>query len=136
MEERYIDSPEGQMTYTGKKALIIDDSRVNQNVLMNCLEENGFETVSANDGVEGLEKFKSIRPSLTFLDIVMPKMSGLEVLQRIKAFDPSAKVIMVTSLVSKQILKQAKELNADWFLRKPFNESHITDIIQRFDDRK
>lgn len=116
-----------------KVALIIDDSRVNQNILMNLLEERGYETISAYDGVQGMEQFRSIRPALTFLDIVMPKMSGLEVLKRIKALDANAKVIMVTSFVSKQALQQAKDAKADWFIKKPYNEEQISEIIKRFE---
>ena len=119
MEIKYFDSPEGKITVSKKIALIIDDSRVNQNILVNCLEENGYETVSAYNGADGLEKFKSIKPSITFLDIVMPKMSGLDVLKGIRAFDATAKVIMVTSLASRKILQQAKESKATWFLKKP-----------------
>lgn len=116
-----------------KVALIIDDSRVNQNILTNLLEERGYDTVSAYDGSQGLEKFRSVRPVLTFLDIVMPKLYGLEVLKKIKSIDAKARVIMVTSLVSKNILQQAKDAKADWFIKKPFNEGQISEIISRFE---
>ena len=117
-----------------RSALIIDDSRVNQNILTNQLEEKGFETFNAYDGAEGFEKFKAVRPAITFLDIIMPKMSGLEVLKGIKTLDPDAKVIMVTSFVSKKIVQQAKDVGADWFIKKPFDETQITEIIERFAD--
>jgi two-component system chemotaxis response regulator CheY len=126
---------EEMMQGKDKVALIIDDSRVNQNILMNLLEERGFQTYSAYDGAKGIEEFRTINPTLTFLDIVMPKMSGLEVLKGIRAINPRAKVIMVTSLVSKKVIQQVKNAKADWFIRKPFNEQQITEILNRFDPR-
>ena len=81
MKEEYLENTEDKMAETKKVALIIDDSRVNQNILLNLLDEKGYDTVSAYNGLDGLEQFKSLKPSLTFLDIVMPKMSGLEVLK-------------------------------------------------------
>ena len=100
------------ITALKKIALIIDDSRAVQNIIASCLKRNEYETVSAYNGADGLEKFKSVQPSLTFLDIIMPGMSGLDVLKDIRALDPTATVIMVTSLISMKILQQAKESKA------------------------
>jgi len=120
----------------GKRALIIDDSKMNRSILRSYLEEFGYEAFYAVDGNDGLEQYKKIRPFLVFLDIVMPKMTGLELLRQIKALDPDIIVIMVSSFVSRQTLKEAKDCNADWFLMKPFKKQDVADIVNMFEKNK
>ncbi len=118
-----------------KTALIIDDSEINREILNFYLQEENFETFFALDGKEGISTFEKIRPKFVFLDIVMPKMSGLDVLKEIKAIDPRAIVIMVSSYVSKHNVQKAKNLKADWFLMKPFTKEKLIEVIKRFEGR-
>jgi CheY-like chemotaxis protein len=114
-------------------ALIIDDSEINREILSFYLQEEGYETFFAVNGREGIEKFNTIRPSITFLDIVMPRTSGLDALVEIKGADPEAIVIMVSSYVSKQNIQKAKSSGADWFLMKPFTKEKLFEVINRFE---
>jgi two-component system chemotaxis response regulator CheY len=131
--EREVPSFQAKKGGNEKIALIIDDSRVNQDVLTSYLHEAGYTTASAVDGEEGFERFNTIHPSITFLDIVIPKISGLELLKKIKSSDPDSTVIMVSSYATQQSIKQAKELNANWFLKKPFTKRRVLEIIERFE---
>ena len=114
-------------------ALIIDDSEINREILSFYLQEEGYETFFAVNGREGVEKFNMIKPSITFLDIVMPRTSGLDALVEIKQADPDAIVIMVSSYVSKQNIQKAKANGADWFLMKPFTKEKLFEVISRFE---
>lgn len=117
-----------------KVALIVDDSEINRDILETYLHEARYKTVCAVNGKEGFKQFQLIRPSITFLDIVMPKISGLELLKEIKSINPAARVIMVSSYATQQTIQQAKDLNADWFLMKPFTKEKIFKIIERFEN--
>ena len=66
----------------GKVALIVDDSKISRDILTAYLEERGYRTVCADDGSAGFEQFESVRPSIVFLDIMMPKLSGIELLRK------------------------------------------------------
>ncbi|MCD4818360.1 MAG: response regulator [Candidatus Cloacimonetes bacterium] len=114
-------------------ALIIDDSEINREILSFYLQEEGYETFFAVNGREGVEKFNMIKPSITFLDIVMPRTSGLDALVEIKQADSDAIVIMVSSYVSKQNIQKAKANGADWFLMKPFTKEKLFEVINRFE---
>ncbi len=116
-----------------KIALVVDDSEVNRKVLAAYLERFGFVVKTAEDAEKGLLLFREHYPSLVFLDIVMPKISGIELLRKIKAIDPSTIVVMISAYVSKQTIQEAKDANADWFLMKPFTGEKIQELIHRFE---
>ena len=122
-------------TNTAKTALIIDDSKMNQLMLSNFLKPRGFVTYFSENGEEGIKEFISIKPSITFLDIVMPRKTGLEVLKEIKLINPDAIVIMVSSFTSKENIHEAKTSHADWFLKKPISKEQILEILDRFENR-
>ncbi len=118
-----------------KTALIIDDSEINRDIISAYLEDEDYEIFSASDGMEGMKEFKTNKPFITFLDIVMPKMTGLKVLEKIKAIDPKAIVVMVSSYVSKQNIQEAKDLKADWFLIKPFSRQKFLETLRKFEPK-
>jgi len=134
--EKFKKKLDDENTDTTKRvALIIDDSEINREILSFYLQEENFETYFAYDGAQGVQAFEKIRPKFVFLDIVMPKMSGLDVLKEIKAIDPTSIVIMVSSYVSKHNVQKAKNLKADWFLMKPFSKEKLIEVIKRFEGR-
>jgi len=126
-----IDSPQS----FNKTALIIDDSKVNQRILDNFLQPLGYKTFFADDGEDGVKQFDSVKPSITFLDIVMPKKTGLKVLREIKLRDPKAIVIMVSSFTTKENIHEAKKAEADWFLKKPLSKEKILQIVQLVENK-
>lgn len=114
------------------KVLIVDDSKTSRKILRSVLEENGHEVIGeAVNGEDGIEKFKSLNPELTTLDITMPVMDGLEALRQIMDYDKSAKVIMVTAAGQKTKMVDAIKYGASEFLAKPFEATQIIDIIAK-----
>ena len=77
-----------------KKILLVDDEESIQIVYREEFEDEGYQVISALDGVTGLEKFKEEEPDLVILDIQMPGMNGVEVLRQMKMLKPSVPVIL------------------------------------------
>jgi len=77
-----------------KKILLVDDEESIQMVYREEFEDDGYQVISALDGVAGLEKFKEEKPDIVILDIQMPGMNGVEVLRQMKNIDASVPVIL------------------------------------------
>lgn len=77
--------------------LVIDDERAVRDSFELALEDEGFEIRTAENGLEGVEKVKELKPDLVFLDLKMPKLDGVETLRQIKALDTSIPVYIVTA---------------------------------------
>ena len=98
--------------------LVMDDEQMLCDLLKDTLSRCGHEVLTATDGRKGIELFTQRRPHLTLLDLRMPEMSGIEVLKRIRALDPQARVIIMTGGDPEVWEKQARELGVTEFLRK------------------
>jgi adenylate cyclase len=110
---------------TGQQALIlvVDDNEMNRDMLSRRLERQGYQSVLAEDGVQALERLPEQPFDLVLLDIMMPRMNGYEVLERIKA-DPAQRhvpVIMISAVDELDSVVKCIELGADDYLFKPFN---------------
>ena len=114
------------------KILIVDDSRTSRKILRGLLEESGHEVVGeAENGQEGVDKYKEFNPDITTLDITMPVMDGLEALTKIKEYDKNAKVIMVTAAGQQNKMVEAIKSGASEFVTKPFEKENILKIIDK-----
>ena len=114
------------------KILIVDDSRTSRKILRGLLEESGHEVVAeAENGQEGVDKYKEFNPDITTLDITMPVMDGLEALTKIKEYDKNAKVIMVTAAGQQNKMVEAIKNGASEFVTKPFEKENILKIIDK-----
>lgn len=78
------------------KILVIDDEESIRNMMKMVLEADGYVVFTAEDGPHGLEVFKKQSPEIVLLDVRMPGMDGVQVLERIRAIDPDSEVIIVT----------------------------------------
>lgn len=107
--------------------LVVDDVVPNIQLLTAYLSSVGYQVVSARDGQEALEKVGSSRPDLVLLDVMMPKVNGFEVCQRLKKDKLSSfiPVIMVTGLNEVEHKVRAMESGADDFVSKPFNRLEL-----------
>ena len=76
-------------------------------------------------GQSGVEMYKKLRPDVVTMDITMPEMSGFEALKAIKAFDPQAKVIMVSAMGQEGVVKESIINGAKTFIVKPFKEEFL-----------
>ncbi len=118
---------------TEAKILIVDDSQHVHTLLKLILKKEGVTSISsAMNGIDGIKMAEDLRPDLIFLDNVMPKMSGLEVLAGIKNATISAKIVMLSSVISESGVKRAKELGADYYIIKPFTPEKIKQVVHKF----
>lgn len=117
--------------------LAIDDSRIIRTLLTATLEENGFAVVTAEDGVDGLEKFADATPDVVITDINMPRLDGFGVIERIRGGDRARTVpIMVLSTESAAALKsRAREAGATGWIVKPFDEASLVSALRRVTGR-
>jgi len=113
-----------------KKLLIVDDAAFMRLTIRNMLLHCDLEIVGeAANGAIGVEMYKELRPDVVTMDITMPEMSGIEALKAIKAFDPQAKVIMVSAMGQEGMVKDAIINGAKTFIVKPFKEEFLYQTI-------
>jgi DNA-binding response OmpR family regulator len=93
------------------------------------LSKEGYSVISTADGPQGIVLYQHHRPELVFLDLGLPSMSGIEVLKEIRAFDPSAQVILITGYGSEGSEQAARQLGAIEYIEKSWNIESMIDRI-------
>jgi two-component system, chemotaxis family, chemotaxis protein CheY len=113
------------------RILIVDDTLFMRTLLKNILFSGGHAIVGeAGDGDEAIEKYKELKPDLVTMDVVMPKMNGIEALKAIKALDPNARIIMCTAVGQEQMVKLAIKSGARGYVVKPFQAPKVLEEIK------
>lgn len=105
------------------RILLVDDSTAQRHVIKHRLTAHeGFEVVGeAGNGRDALYQYAALKPDVVLLDLVMPEMSGDEVLQALLDMDPGADVVIVSSLGTGEAIERCLQLGARSFLQKPFD---------------
>ena len=103
------------------KILIVEDEPAMVAGLRDNFEYEGYEVISAGDGVSGLERALADNPDLVVLDVMMPRMSGLDVCKQLKAQRPALPIIMLTARGQEIDKVVGLELGADDYVTKPFS---------------
>jgi len=117
------------------KLMIVDDSVIIRQAIHKHLKEFNIEVVgNAEDGKVALEVFKKTRPDVVTLDITMPELDGLTVLEEMLKIDESVKVMVVTALSDKSTGLKAIKLGAKSFLPKPFTPEKLRSSFERLID--
>src|SRR5437870_5268109 len=108
--------------------LVVDDVPDNVDILQMRLESQGYEVVTAGDGVEALEKSREVLPDLVLLDVMMPKMDGIETVKRLKADTslPFIPVILVTAKSDTKDVVGGLESGGDDYLTKPVDHAALS----------
>ena len=116
-----------------KMVLVVDDSDFMRMILTDMLAKDGHRVLQYKSGEEFLKRLQDktgdINPDVCILDIKMPGMNGLEVLEQIKKDYRDLKVIMLSALCTEEIVRKALELGADGFVAKPFQSSSLLERI-------
>ncbi len=117
-----------------KKILAIDDEVEILEVLREHLEAEGYEVCTANNGDAGLELAKIFNPDLIFLDVMMPKMNGFQVLERLSASPESRKtpVVMLSAHGVTDNIFAAQAYRVRDFLMKPYKIADLVDAMHRY----
>jgi len=115
-----------------KRCLLVDDSPLIHTLLRRTLEKYNYEVCGdAMNGRDGVDLFGKLHPDIVFMDINMPIMDGISAATEIKKADPQAQIIMLSALDDEHVIKNAKELGINIFLKKPFTDYMIISSISK-----
>jgi two-component system chemotaxis response regulator CheY len=116
-----------------KTLLVTDDAAIVREKIKEAARRVGWEIVGeARNGKEAVEKFTELHPTVMTLDLVMPEYDGIYALREILAVNPDAKIIVISALGQKNILKDAFKLGAADFVVKPFEPHALTNTLEQF----
>lgn len=113
------------------KVLIVDDEEMAIKLVEHQLKLDGFEIITTTDGREAMDLIKSEEPDLVVSDIMMPFMSGLELLELIKSEKKKTPVILVSALDDVEVIQTAIGMGADDFVIKPVNTDELSLRVKR-----
>jgi len=116
--------------------LVIDDEETMRDSCCQILLKEGFLTETAEDGSIGLEKVKETKPNLVLIDLKMPGITGMEVLEKTKEIDPNIITVVITGYATVESAVEAMKIGAYDFLPKPFTPDQLRIIIRRGLERR
>jgi two-component system chemotaxis response regulator CheY len=115
--------------------LIVDDSEHVRALLTMLMKKEGIMKVQqVTDGETAVSTYKQLRPSLVFLDNMLPRLSGMEVLKQIHTFDPTAKVVMISAISNPEVVLEAKQNGASYYLIKPYSSQKVIEVLKKLLD--
>lgn len=123
----------GRHQDTRRLVMIVDDSVTVRKVTSRLLERQGFDIVTAKDGVDAMEQLESVKPDLMLLDIEMPRMDGFEVTNLVRHHEihQNLPIIMITSRTGEKHRERAFSLGVTHYMGKPFQEAELLANIQQ-----
>ncbi len=114
------------------RAIVVDDDQTVLEVICEFLQIENIHVVGkGNDGKEAVELFCKLKPDIILLDVMMPRYDGFYALQKIRQYDPFAKVIMVTADLTNDTEKKLKELQVSAITYKPYDIDILVDTIKQ-----
>jgi CheY-like chemotaxis protein len=119
-----------------KKILVVEDDPVNQTILVDFLAANGFATLAASSGPEGIERFERDTPDLLLIDVQLPRKNGFELLREIKGRpEGKATPILLMSAVYNDRDQSSRTIElgtlADGYLSKPFDLVKLLALVRQ-----
>lgn len=113
--------------------MIVDDDVPLLENTAYMIETLGYDVVTAKDGMEAVDVYKSAQPSMTFMDVKMPRQDGFDAFFKIKEFDPEAKVVLITAynMDEKKHLK-AKSMNLLETIEKPYDLEKLEATLAKY----
>lgn len=112
--------------------IIADDSAAMRGALRAILERHGYEVVGESDnGLDTIKLCKERQPELVTLDIIMPKMDGIQALRIIRATFPQLPVVMVSAMTSMNKVVECAKFGAQHYIVKPFEEEKVVGVLRQ-----
>ncbi|HUS73627.1 MAG TPA: tetrahydrofolate dehydrogenase/cyclohydrolase catalytic domain-containing protein [Sedimentisphaerales bacterium] len=111
--------------------LVVDDEEAMRDSCCQALAVDGYRTETAEDGDSGLQKLREIKPDLVLVDLKMPGMNGMELLEKIRDVDPNIVSVVITGYPTRESAVEARKRNAYDFLPKPFTPDQLRIIVKR-----
>ncbi len=120
-----------------RKILLADDSVTAQNMGRKILADAGYEVIAVNNGSAALKKIAELKPDLVILDVYMPGYSGLEVCQRLKESQESARIPVLLTVGKLEPFKpeEAQRVRAEGYIVKPFEASELLSALSKLEDK-
>lgn len=116
-----------------KRVMIVDDSLFQRKFLRKLVESlNGIVVAEATNGVEAVEIYPLFSPDIVIMDIIMPEMEGTEAIESILKIDPSACIIVISSLGHDDLVSRALSLGVRQYLTKPLDFNSAANVLMPF----
>ncbi|MFP4308470.1 MAG: response regulator [Desulfococcaceae bacterium] len=112
--------------------LVAEDNPFNREILVRILEDRGLDVVSARDGREALDLLQSRDFRIIFMDILMPRMGGMEAIHRVRDAGVKTPIVIVSALSSREDRRRCLEAGGDAFLPKPVDAAEIEALVRRY----
>ena len=118
------------MKIVAKSFLIVDDTLFMRRLLKEAINSSGYRVIAeASNGNEAIQQYKKTNPDWVTMDITMPNKDGLEALEEIMQFDPTAKIIVCSAIGQQHMITKALQLGAKDFLVKPIKLDKLNSIL-------
>lgn len=119
------------------RVVIVEDSHIMQQIYQSALSDTDFNIMGeAMDGNSALEMIQKLQPDIVILDLVLPKLSGVDVLKKISDISPQTKTVVITSVEDQAVLRQVKSLGAVFVIKKPFKKDQLLQTLNLLTDSK
>jgi two-component system response regulator VicR len=117
-----------------KKILIVEDDQLLRELYVSTLSEEGYQIDTALDGEEALEKIKDGKWDIILLDIVLPKMNGLDIIKKLhsETHTPSENIIFLTNLDSQNEKNEALKLGRDYLIKSQLTPDDIVNVVKKY----
>ncbi|MCI0688697.1 MAG: response regulator [Sporichthyaceae bacterium] len=115
------------------RVLVVDDNEVTRALIRVNLELEGFEVITAVDGLDCLERVLHIQPDLITMDVVMPRLDGFSTAIRLRSDHRTAHlpIVIVTAAAQERDIARGREVGVDAYLTKPFEPANLIHIVRR-----
>jgi two-component system chemotaxis response regulator CheY len=114
------------------RILICDDAIFMRTMIADILTGAGYEVAGqAESGLQAVERYKTVKPDLVTMDIVMPDMGGIDAVKAIVAIDPDARILMCSAMGQQALVVEAIQAGAKDFVVKPFQPARVLEAVQR-----
>jgi DNA-binding response OmpR family regulator len=119
------------MFLMNKKILVIEDDPSTLRLIKYCLQQEGYQVLTAPNGLEGIRKAKSEEPDLIVLDVLLPGVDGLEICHRLRAEPQTARLpVLMLSVKAREIDKATGlKVGADDYITKPWHRAELLDKV-------
>ena len=114
-----------------KRVLVVDDAAFMRMMIRDILEKNGFEVAGeASNGLEAVKAYQEVKPDIVTMDITMPKMSGIDAVRAIKAYDPEARIVICSAMGQQSMVIEVINAGASTYITKPFNRGKVLAAVE------
>jgi CheY-like chemotaxis protein len=117
-----------------RTVLYVEDTSEQRDLLAMFLEMHGYKVEVANDGVEGLDQVRKVKPDLILLDLGIPKMDGYQLMEELKgsAEFRDIPIVIISAWTASTHRDRAMEGGAEVFIAKPFELTHVLETVQKY----